>query len=39
MWECFFPDSRAVSAYEIAYETYYEKGYRGIIFDIDNTLV
>lgn len=39
MWECFFPDSRAASAYEIAYEAYYEKGYRGIIFDIDNTLV
>ena len=38
MWECFFPDSRAVSAYEIAYETYYEKGYRGSIFDIDNTI-
>ncbi|MGN1206360.1 MAG: YqeG family HAD IIIA-type phosphatase [Eubacterium sp.] len=39
MWECFFPDSRAASAYEINYEAYYEKGYRGILFDIDNTLV
>lgn len=39
MWECFFPDSRAASAYVIDYKAYYEKGYRGIIFDIDNTLV
>lgn len=27
------------STYEIDFDTYYEKGYRGIIFDIDNTLV
>lgn len=39
MWESFFPDSRADSAYEIDYESYYKKGYRGILFDIDNTLV
>jgi HAD superfamily phosphatase (TIGR01668 family) len=27
------------STYEIDFDTYYEKGYRGVIFDIDNTLV
>lgn len=39
MLEGFYPDCFIKSAYEIAYEEYYEKGYRGIIFDIDNTLV
>ena len=27
------------SAYEIPYEELYKKGYRGIVFDVDNTLV
>ena len=27
------------STYEIDFDGYYEKGYRGVIFDIDNTLV
>lgn len=27
------------STYKIDFDAYYEKGYRGIIFDIDNTLV
>lgn len=35
----FYPDDYVDSAYEIAYEKLYEEGYRGIIFDIDNTLV
>ena len=35
----FYPDHEADSAYGIDYKTLYEKGYRGIIFDIDNTLV
>lgn len=39
MLQRFYPDRYLRSAYEIDYETYYEKGYRGIIFDIDNTLV
>lgn len=39
MLECFYPDHEAESAYEIAYEKLYGEGYRGIIFDIDNTLV
>ncbi len=35
----FYPDEYVDSAYEIDYEMFYKKGYRGIIFDIDNTLV
>ena len=35
----FYPDKEAVSAYEIDYVKLYEQGYRGILFDIDNTLV
>lgn len=35
----FFPDRYAASAYVIDFEKLYEKGYRGVIFDIDNTLV
>lgn len=35
----FYPDEEAQSAYMIDYERLFEKGYRGIIFDIDNTLV
>lgn len=37
--ERFYPDEYLDSAYEINYEGLYKKGYRGIIFDIDNTLV
>lgn len=39
MLQCFYPDCYMHSAYEIDYESYYNAGYRGIIFDIDNTLV
>lgn len=39
MLKCFYPDRYLQSAYDIDYEKYYEEGYRGIIFDIDNTLV
>ena len=35
----FFPDEYLDSAYEIDFEDYYQKGMRGVIFDIDNTLV
>ena len=34
-----FPTGRASSAYRIDYEGLYREGIRGIIFDIDNTLV
>lgn len=37
--ERFYPDVYLDSAYEIDYEGLYRQGYRGIIFDIDNTLV
>jgi HAD superfamily phosphatase (TIGR01668 family) len=37
--EQFYPDYRAESAYVIGYEDWYQKGKRGILFDIDNTLV
>lgn len=39
MLQRFYPDRYIRSAYEIDYEGYYQAGYRGIIFDIDNTLV
>ena len=39
MLERFYPDQEADSAYGIDYEGLYREGYRGIIFDIDNTLV
>lgn len=39
MLQRFYPDRYMRSAYEIDYESYYDAGYRGIIFDIDNTLV
>lgn len=38
MLQQFYPDHEADSAYGIDYKTLYRKGYRGIIFDIDNTL-
>jgi HAD superfamily phosphatase (TIGR01668 family) len=37
--ERFYPDREQDSAYDIDYEALYEIGYRGIIYDIDNTLV
>ena len=39
MLQRFYPDNETDSAYNIDYQTLYDKGYRGIIFDIDNTLV
>ena len=35
----FYPGAYFDSAYEINFDRLYEDGYRGIIFDIDNTLV
>lgn len=34
----FYPDEEADSAYGIDYRSLYAQGFRGIIFDIDNTL-
>ena len=39
MLERFYPDYEAESAYDIDYQGLYRTGCRGIIFDIDNTLV
>jgi len=39
MLRMFYPKRIADSAYAIDYESLYKEGYRGIIFDIDNTLV
>lgn len=39
MLERFYPDVYIASAYQIPYEELYREGYRGLIFDIDNTLV
>lgn len=39
MLERFYPDREVQSAYEIDYKELYRQGFRGIIFDIDNTLV
>ncbi len=35
----FYPKRLADSSYTIDYEALYQEGYRGILFDIDNTLV
>lgn len=34
----FYPDEWHDSAYALPYEKWYSEGYRGLIFDIDNTL-
>lgn len=39
MFERFFPDVTVASTYDIDYEKLFRHGYRGILFDIDNTLV
>jgi HAD superfamily phosphatase (TIGR01668 family) len=39
MFEMFLPDEYVASTYVIPFEKLYEEGYRGVIFDIDNTLV
>ena len=39
MFDMFYPDRYIASTYVIDFEKLYEKGVRGLIFDIDNTLV
>ncbi len=39
MFQAFYPDEWMDSTYAIPFETLYEQGIRGLIFDIDNTLV
>lgn len=38
-FEVIYPKEEFGSTYQIPFEEFYDKGYRGIIFDIDNTLV
>ena len=39
MFQNLYPKEECESAYSLDYERLYEQGYRGLIFDIDNTLV
>ena len=39
MFRTFYPDDYVASTYVIKFEELYQKGYKGLIFDIDNTLV
>lgn len=39
MLRTFYPDDYIASTYVIPFEELYKRGYRGLIFDIDNTLV
>ena len=39
MLECFYPKEYLDSTYQIDFEKLYRQGYRGILFDIDDTLV
>ena len=39
MFQKFYPDLYISSTYEIDFDRLYRDGYRGLIFDIDNTLV
>lgn len=39
MFKMFYPDEYLDSTYSIDFQDYYQKGFRGVLFDIDNTLV
>ena len=39
MLHLLYPEAEAGSAYEIDYEKEWERGIRGVVFDVDNTLV
>lgn len=39
MFRMFFPDAVEASTYQIDFKQLYKEGIRGVIFDIDNTLV
>lgn len=39
MLQAFYPDRMVSSVYDIDFHEIYRQGYRGVIFDIDNTLV
>ncbi|WP_066717682.1 YqeG family HAD IIIA-type phosphatase [Clostridium sp. Marseille-P299] len=39
MFQKFYPSEYVNSSFEINYKNLYKEGYRGLIFDVDNTLV
>mgnify|MGYP000909114790 CR=1 FL=1 len=39
LFRSFYPKEYKRSTYVINFQKYYDKGYRGILFDVDNTLV
>ena len=39
IFRSFYPDEYKDSTYVIDFQEYYNRGYRGILFDVDNTLV
>lgn len=39
MFQSFYPDEYMTSTYLIDFKQLYKEGYRGLLFDIDNTLV
>ena len=39
MFERFYPDEYVDSTYSIDFEKKYNDGFRGVIFDIDNTII
>ncbi len=39
MFKNFYPREMYTTTYDIDFQKYYDKGYKGVVFDIDNTLV
>ena len=39
MFQRFFPNEYYDSTYHIDFQAFYDKGYRAVLFDVDNTLV
>lgn len=39
LFRSFYPDECRESTYTIDFQKYFDEGYRGILFDVDNTLV
>lgn len=39
MFKCFYPNEYVDSAYSIDLKEYYDKGFRALVLDVDNTLV
>lgn len=39
MFDSFYPGEWIDSTYDIDFKSFYDKGYKGVVFDVDNTLV